>query len=104
MTSFPTQLKHKINNTIGYTKIIPGYLDYPDLASLAMPSALLVINGGKDALFEPVGVQAAYDKLKACYRKAGIAERIQCSLYPDAPHEFNAAMQAEAWRFLGRWL
>ena len=107
MTSFPAQLKHKINNTIGHTKIIPGlyrYLDYPDLASLAMPSALLVLNGGKDALFEPAGVQAAYDKLKACYRKAGIAERIQCSLYPDAPHEFNAAMQAEAWKFLSRWL
>lgn len=107
MTSFPSQLPSKVVNTIGHTKLIPGlyrYLDYPDIASLAMPAALLVINGGKDRLFEPAGVQAAYDKLKACYRKAGIAERVQCSLYPDAPHEFNAAMQAEAWKWLARWV
>jgi len=107
MTSFPTQLKDKVVNTIGHTKLIPGlyrYLDYPDIASLAMPSALLVINGGKDRLFEPAGVQASYQKLKACYGKAGMPERIQCSLYPDAPHEFNAAMQAEAWQWLARWV
>jgi dienelactone hydrolase len=107
MTSFPTQLKQKILSTIGHTKLIPGlynFLDYPDLASLAMPAALLVINGGKDGLFEPAGVQAAYGKLRDCYRKAGIPERVQCSLYPDAPHEFNAIMQAEAWKWLARWV
>jgi hypothetical protein len=34
-----------------YTMLVPGLyrqLDYPDVASLAMPSALLVINGKKD--------------------------------------------------------
>jgi dienelactone hydrolase len=107
MTSFPAQLPSKVVNTIGHTKLIPGlyrYLDYPDIASLAMPSALLVMNGGKDGLFEPSGVQSAFEKLRACYRKAGIPERIQCSLYPEAPHEFNAAMQAEAWKWLARWI
>ena len=50
MTSFPYQLKRHILNTIGHTMLVPGLyrqLDYPDVATLAMPSALLVINGSK---------------------------------------------------------
>ncbi len=107
MTSFPSQLRNKVHTTIGLTKLIPGlyqYLDYPDIASLAMPSALLVINGGKDGLFDPEGVQIAYQKLRDCYKKAGLADRVQCTLYENAPHEFNPAMQEEAWKFLSRWL
>jgi cephalosporin-C deacetylase-like acetyl esterase len=106
MTSFPFQLKRHVVNTIGHTMLVPGLyrqLDYPDVASLAMPSALLVINGRKDTLFEPGGVQAAFDKLTACYKKAGAAQKLCLRLY-DTPHEFNAEMQAEAWEWLKRWL
>ena len=65
MASFPAQLQTHIRNTIGHTKLVPGlyrYLDYPDVASLALPSALLVINGSKDTLFELDGVNACFDK------------------------------------------
>ena len=106
MASFPTQLQRHIRNTIGHTKLVPGLyrlMDYPDVASLAMPSALLVINGSKDALFEPGGVAASFDKLARCYKKAGIPDRIKTSLY-DAPHEFNGEMQNEAWAWLKRWV
>jgi dienelactone hydrolase len=106
MTSFPAQLRHHVRNTVGHTKLVPGlyrFLDYPDVASLAMPAALLVINGSKDGLFEPKGVAAAFDKLQRCYKKAGIPERLKTRLY-DAPHEFNAAMQEEAWDWLKQWL
>ena len=106
MTSIPYQLKRHVLNTIGLTKVVPGlyrYLDYPDVAALAAPSALLVINGSKDGLFEPEGVRAAFDKLKACYRKAGAPEKLATRLY-DTPHEFNAEMQAEAWAWLARWI
>ena len=44
MASFPAQLKKHIRNTIGHTKVVPGlyrHLDYPDVASLAMPTPLL---------------------------------------------------------------
>jgi hypothetical protein len=64
-----------------------------------MPRPLLVINGSRDALFEPAGVRAAFEKLAACYRKAGVPERVQTRLY-DTPHEFNLEMQREAWAFL----
>lgn len=106
MTSFPYQLRRQVVNTIGHTKLVPGlyrHLDYPDVAALAMPSALLVINGSQDALFHPDGVRAAFDKLTACYRKAGVPEKLRLRLY-DTPHEFNAEMQAEAWEWLARWV
>jgi dienelactone hydrolase len=106
MASYPAQLKGRIRNTIGFTKLVPGlmrHLDYPDVASLAMPAALLVINGAKDGLFDLDGVRGCFAKLSACYAKAGVAERFQGRLY-EAPHEFNAEMQQEAWDWLARWL
>jgi dienelactone hydrolase len=106
MASFPTQLKTKIVHTIGHTKLVPGLyrsLDYPDVASLAMPKALLVINGKQDSLFDLNGVYACFDKLTSCYRKAGIEEKLRTRLY-DTPHEFNAEMQQEAWEWLKTWV
>jgi dienelactone hydrolase len=106
MASFPRQLRRHIKNTIGFTKLVPGlyrYLDYPDVASLALPSALLVINGSRDGLFNLDGVHASFEKLAACYKKAGVPERFRARLY-DTPHEFNLEMQAEAWEWLRRWL
>jgi hypothetical protein len=79
------------------------HLDYPDVASLAIPSALLVINGTKDGLFDPDGVRGCFTKLAVCYAKAGVAERFRGRLY-EAPHEFNAEMQREAWDWLARWV
>ncbi|MGZ8938086.1 MAG: dienelactone hydrolase family protein [Limisphaerales bacterium] len=106
MASFPAQLQKHVRHTIGHTKVVPGlyrYLDYPDVASLAMPAALMVINGRKDSLFELGGVTKSFEKLNRCYKKAGIPERIATRMY-DAPHEFNGAMQEEAWEWLRRWV
>jgi len=103
MASFPDQLRSHVRNTIGFTKLVPGlyrHLDYPDVASLALPSALLVINGSRDKLFDLDGVRKCFAKLSACYAKAGHPDRFRGRLY-DTPHEFNEAMQAEAWRWLG---
>ena len=106
MASFPPQLKTKVRNTIGFTKLVPGlyrHLDYPDVASLAMPRPLLVINGSQDALFDLDGVRHCFDKLRSCYQKAAVPDHFRGSLY-DTPHEFNAAMQTEAWEWLRRWV
>ena len=105
MCSFPNQLAAHIRG-IGFTKIIPGiyhYMDYPDIASLAMPKPLMVINGSQDRLFEPAGVHAAHEKLARCYAKSGAPERFK-SIIEDAPHEFNAARQADAWAWFDRWV
>lgn len=106
MASFPAQLEKHVRSSIGFTKVVPGlyqYLDYPDVASIAMPSALLVINGSRDTLFEPGGVKASFEKLRRCYAKADIPEKYRGSMY-DTFHEFNLDMQKEAWEWLKRWV
>jgi dienelactone hydrolase len=106
MSSFGFHIRQHVVNSIGLTFHIGGlfrYLDLPDLAALIAPRSVLVINGSKDRLFPPQGVEAAFAKIEQCYRKAGAAERQRCRLY-DAPHEFNAEMQSDAWAWLERSL
>jgi dienelactone hydrolase len=106
MTSFGSQIKQHVIHSIGLSFHIIGlyrYLDLPDLAALIAPRAVLVINGSQDRLFELNGVKAAFEKVARCYAKAGAPDSQTCSLY-DAPHEFNLEMQAEAWRWIKRWL
>jgi dienelactone hydrolase len=106
MTSYATMIKRHVVNSIGLTFHIPGlyrYLDLPDLAALIAPRAIMVINGSKDTLFAPEGVQGAFRKIPQCYEKAGVPERQNCRMY-DGPHEFNTEMQAEAWKWLARWV
>src|SRR5262245_54062433 len=106
MTSLPAQIRQHVVNTIGFSFHLIGlyrYLDFPDLAALVAPRALMVINGSQDRLFVLDGVKAAFDKIARCYAKAGVSERQRCRLY-DAPHEFNLEMQAEGWEWLKRWV
>ena len=106
MTSFGAQIRQHVIHTMGLSFHINGlyrYLDFPDLAALAAPRALMVINGSRDALFAPEGVKAAFDKIGRLYAKAGAPDRVRCRLF-DAPHEFNLEMQAEAWAWLGKWV
>jgi hypothetical protein len=76
-------------------------LDYPDLAALIAPRALMVINGSRDTLFHPDAVKDAFATVEACYGKAGALGRQTCRVY-DAPHEFNLEMQPVAWDWLRR--
>jgi dienelactone hydrolase len=106
MTSFGAQIRTHVVHTVGFSFHIAGlyrHLDLPDLAALIAPRALLVINGARDSLFAPDGVDAAFKKIEACFHKAGVAERQQCRLY-DTPHEFNRQMQLDAWAWTARWL
>jgi dienelactone hydrolase len=103
MTSFGANIRRHVLNTVGLTFHIPGlyrYLDLPDLAALIAPRSVFVINGSKDALFPLDGVDKAFQKIEACYKKAGVPDRQRCRLY-DAPHQFNREMQAEAFEWLG---
>ena len=91
MASYPAQLEepHPAHDRVHQARAgADRHLDYPDVASLAMPSALLVINGSKDGLFDLDGVRGCFAKLSACYAKAGVAEKFRGRLY-DTPHEFN---------------
>ena len=104
MTSFASQIRKHVIDTVGLTFHIGGlyrYMDLPDLSALVAPRPLLVINGAKDTLFAPDGVRAAFEKIAACYRKAGAPDRMQCRMY-NTPHEFNPEMQEEAWAWIAK--
>ena len=106
MTTFAAQIERHTINTMGLSFIIPGmyrYFDLPDLAGLIAPRSLMVQMGSRDALFPVAAIQAAFDRIEACYRKAGAPDRQRCRLF-DVPHEFNASMQREAWEFLKQWI
>lgn len=106
MSSLGAHIRRHILHSIGLTFQIVGlyrYLDLPDLSALIAPRSVLVINGSRDQLFPAEGVQAAFKKIDACYRKAGAPDRQRCRLY-DAPHQFNVEMQTEAWEWIARWL
>jgi hypothetical protein len=85
---------------------VPGqlaHLDLPDVASLTAPNPLLVLNCGRDSLFTPAGMKAAEEQLQAVYGKMGAGDRFHASTH-DVPHQFNVAMQEEAFAWLERWL
>jgi dienelactone hydrolase len=106
MTSFASQIKQHVVNTIGLSFHINGlyrYLDLPDMAALIAPRSIMVINGSQDRLFALDGVNAAFDKISRCYAKAGVPDRQRCRLF-NAPHEFNLEMQQEAWEWLRKWI
>lgn len=102
MTSYAEQIEKHVINTMGASFVIPGmyrYFDLPDLSALIAPRPLLVLMGTQDTLFPASGVAAAFDKIGKCYAKAHAAGWSVCKCY-DAPHQFNAEMQADAWRWL----
>jgi dienelactone hydrolase len=102
MTSLASQIKRHAVNSIGLTFHIIGlyrYMDFPDLAALIAPRAVMVMNGALDRLFAPEGVRAAFDKIARCFAKAGVSERQRCRLF-DLPHVFNQEMQTEAWEWI----
>jgi hypothetical protein len=106
MSSYPKMIRRHVINSIGLTFHIPGLyhdFDLPDLAALIAPRAMMVINGSRDGLFPADGVRNAFQKIEACYRKAGYPDRQSCRLY-DGPHEFNLEMQPNAWHWLKRWI
>lgn len=105
MSTYQSMLQNKLTS-IGFMKVVPGlykYMDLPDVASMNVPGALMVIYGTQDRLFPPDGVYASFQKIAAVYKKAGVPDRFQSVTY-DGPHEFNAEMQQKALAWLDRWL
>jgi dienelactone hydrolase len=106
MTTFAAQIERHIINTMGLTFVIPGmyrYFDLPDLSAAVSPRALMVIMGSQDGLFPAAAKRDSFARIEQCYAKAGKREKQLCRLF-DAPHEFNPAMQAEAWAWVNRWI
>jgi dienelactone hydrolase len=96
------------NNQTGgqsaFTMIHPGLarqLDYPDVASLACPKPMMFLCGNRDKLFPVESIEAAFAKMRKVWESQKASDRLVTRLY-DAPHEFNAAMQDDAFAWLDR--
>jgi dienelactone hydrolase len=86
--------------------MIPGlldYLDYPDIASLAMPNPLLVVHGQQDDLFPPDGVKAAIENLHQSYQAIGKPARFDTLVF-NGPHKFPLQAQRKMMDWFDRWV
>ena len=105
MTSFLYLIPHHEIYTVP-SAMIPGlleYLDYPDIATLAMPCPLLVVHGQQDTLFPPEGVKTAMATLRKSYQAIGQPERFSTLIF-DGPHKFPLTAQREMMDWFDRWL
>ncbi|MEU9733562.1 hydrolase [Streptomyces sp. NPDC048002] len=76
------------------------HLDFPDVASIAAPRPMLLLNGALDPLFPADGVRVAHDKLRAVWRSRHAEERLRVLTWPDLGHVFTDRMQDEVFRWL----
>ena len=93
-------------NSLGWVHYVPGMyqeFDLPDAMALACPRALLVMQNRDDLLFPQEGMERAVAKIGASFAKAGVADRFRARI-GDGPHEFNVAMQEEAFAWLDQQL
>ncbi len=85
----------------GFANCIPGlrqYLDYPHIASLACPNAMLFVNGRKDHLFPVDGVEKAYSIMHEVWNSQNVGHRLTTELW-DMPHSCGKAVQDRLLKF-----
>lgn len=94
------------NNATGgqsaFTMIHPGlanFLDHPDVASIACPKPMMFLSGRRDVLFPVATIEDAFAKMRRVWESQHAGTNLTTCLY-DAPHEFNALMQDEAFAWL----
>jgi len=79
-------------------------LDIPDVASLAAPSAMLLINGARDTLMPREGVEYAYARMAKVWQAYGASEKFSGKIWPQYGHEFSAEQQQQAFNWLAAQL
>jgi len=106
MTSLPTTLDipRSVHARLFDAFGLHASLDHPDVASLGAPDcAIFVLDCGRDQLFTRSGMEQAADKIRRVYADLKQPQRFRSKFY-DVPHQFNVAMQEDAFEWLGKWL
>lgn len=89
-----------------YANVLPGlrrYLDYPHIASIACPKAMLFFNGSQDKLFPVPAVEDAYSQLRTVWKSQAADDKLVTKLW-DLPHFCSKDMQAEILSFFNKQL
>lgn len=90
----------------GFANCIPAlrrWLDYPHIASLSCPNAMLFINGTQDKLFPVAGVKKAFDIMHKTWKSRGVDEKLETELW-DMPHSCPKKAQERALAFFQKHL
>ena len=98
--------KYKRTENGGFANCFPGlrrWLDYPHIASLACPNAMLFINGSQDKLFPVPGVEKAFNIMHDVWHSQGVDDRLVTELW-DMPHSCPREAQRRAMEFFKKHL
>jgi hypothetical protein len=91
---------------VGSFCLLPGVwnrIDVPDLIAMAVPKAVMVVNGTEDHLFPPLGPREAARQISEAYAWAGQSDRFR-HYAPVKPHCYDAEIQAEALAWFDKHL
>ena len=108
MTTTDEQMSFKYTRTEngGFANCFPGlrrWLDYPHIASLACPNAMLFINGAQDKLFPVPGVEKAFAIMHDVWRSQHADDRLVTEIW-DMPHSCPREAQRRALEFFRKHL
>ena len=108
MVTTDEQLSFKYSRTEngGFANCFPGlrrWLDYPHVASIACPKAMLFINGSQDKLFPVAGVQKAFQIMHATWQSQGADDKLETELW-DMPHSCPVEAQQRVLAFFTKHL
>ena len=108
MTTTADQMSFKYSRTEngGFANCFPGlrrWLDYPHVASLACPKAMLFINGLQDKLFHEAGVRDAFATMHAVWQSQGADDNLETELW-DIPHSCPLKAQERVLEFFKKRL
>ena len=108
MVTADEQMGFKYNRTEngGFANCLPGlrrWLDYPHIASIACPKAMLFINGTQDKLFPVAGVEKAFRTMHTTWESQGAASQLETELW-DMPHSCGKKSQQRVLEFFNKHL
>lgn len=109
LTTTEYQLSPKYGRGKGdsnYANVLPGlrrYLDYPHIASIACPKAMLFFNGRTDKLFPVAAVEDAYAQLHRVWDSQSASDKLITQLW-DLPHFCSKEMQEQILEFFDKQL
>ena len=93
--------RYKRTENGGFANCFPGlrrWMDYPHVASLACPKAMLFINGSQDKLFPVAGVEKAFSQMHTTWKSQGASSRLETELW-DMPHSCPLRAQQRMLEF-----
>lgn len=93
--------KYKRTENGGFANCFPGlrrWLDYPHVASMACPKAMLFINGSQDKLFPVAGVEKAFGIMHDTWKSQHADDKLETEIW-DIPHSCGLKAQAKVLEF-----